>query len=311
MSILARIGRALQRPRRVPVDGAVAYGAAGERMTRDVLEDTGYHVCFNPIVPHPEKPGRFLETDAIVYGEGSLFCVESKRYRGDLAWSYKKDGKRNLVKHKAGNYGEGIFEKSYPDPLAKTKFFISCLKRALAEEDERFGRLYFHPVVAFAGDEGEISGVCSFEEGYVALPELPEFIYSRRNERFSSRRSRWIADGLEKLASWDVVIGRDGQRHYGTLVGEGLSLRKGSGEKQEVPYADTESLHISPGGRFSAADGVKVVNGSSEVLELRSSFASVQLDDFDSIRTHRLRDVSRIEVGTRRYRQRAGALIRE
>lgn len=311
MSLLARIGRALQSPRHVAVDGAKAYGAAGETMARHVLDGTDYYACYNPIVPHPEKAGKFLETDAIVYGEGSLFCVEAKRYRGALEWSYRSDGSRRLLKYKAGNYGEGVFERSFPDPLAKTKFYISILKRYLARVDDRFGRLYFHPVVAFVGEKGEISGVRCFDEGYIGLEELAGFIQSRRNDRFAARRSRWIVEGLENLPGWDVVTCSDGERHYGTLAGEGIALDEPSGGKRTMRYSEMQSLDVSPGGRLSAADDVEVLTGDGRAVELRSSFAGVRLDAFETMQSHRLRDVSRIEVGTHRYREHVdGPLVR-
>lgn len=302
MSLLARIGRALQSPRRIPVDGAKSYGAGGEEMTRCVLDGTGYYVRYNPVVPHPERPGGFLETDAIVYGEGSLFCVEAKRYRGRLAWSYRQDGKRDLLKYKTGNYGEGIFEESHPDPLARTKFFISQLKRTLAEEDERFGRLYFHPVVAFAGDEGKISEVHCFEDGYVTLGELPAFIHSWRNERFADRRSRWIVDGLEGLPGWDRVIDRQGVEHYGVLGGQGVTLLDGPGCKRFVGYEELKELRMRHGGAFSGFDGVEAFTPAGDCLGLQSAFSSVELDSFDRCYRHRLRDVNRVMVGTQSLR---------
>lgn len=81
MSLLARIGRALQVPRRSEPDGATAYGMAGETRARDLTDRDGYFAVHNRIVPHPQQRGMFLEADAIIYAEESLFCVEVKRYR--------------------------------------------------------------------------------------------------------------------------------------------------------------------------------------------------------------------------------------
>lgn len=89
MSLLARIGRAVQVPRLSEPDGATSYGMAGEALARDLMDRDGYFAVYNRIVPHPEQEGRFLEADAIIYAEGSLFCVEVKRYRGTLEWSHK------------------------------------------------------------------------------------------------------------------------------------------------------------------------------------------------------------------------------
>lgn len=163
MSVLARIGRALQRPRRIELDGATRYGMRGEELAQRYLNKEDYQVVHNPIVPHPREARQYLETDAIVYAEGSVFCVEIKRYRGRLQWSRSANGKHQLIQYKPGNYGEAVFERTHPDPLAKTKFYINNLKRFLSRVDGRFGTLYFTPVVAFITEDCEIDEVHDFE----------------------------------------------------------------------------------------------------------------------------------------------------
>lgn len=224
MSLLARVGRALQPPRHSEPDGATAYGMAGEALAREVMDRDGYFAVYNRIVPHPEQSGRFLEADAIIYAEGSLFCVEVKRYRGTLGWC-DEGGKRRLVQLKPGNYGEGIFEQTHPDPLGKTKFYIHSLKDHLSKVDERFSRLYFHPLVAFVTEDCEISGVRDFDAGYVGLGELAAFVSYNSNERFAERKSRWIVERLSGLAGWDRVITAGGGEHYGILGGQSLTLQ--------------------------------------------------------------------------------------
>lgn len=301
MSLLARIGRALQAPRRSEPDEATAYGMAGEALALDLMDRDGYFAVHNRIVPHPEQSRRFLEADAIIYAEGSLFCVEVKRYRGTLGW-LDDGGKRRLLQLKPGNYGEGVFEQTHPDPLGKTKFYIHCLKDHLSGVDERFSRLYFRPLVAFVTEDCEISGVRDFDAGYVGLGELAAFVSYNRNERFAERKSRWIVDGLSELAGWDRLITAGGAEHYGILGGRLLTLQDGSGCKRSVRYDETRELAVKSGGRFSAADAVELTGSGGEKVDLLSSFGSVSLDEFGSVRKHRLKDLRRVIVGTQRLR---------
>jgi len=89
MSIAQRLTRAFQTLSTIELDEQSRFGALGEFYAVQVLDD-GQAICINnPIVPHPTKPGLFLESDFLIYTRGSLFCVEIKNYKGRISYPVK------------------------------------------------------------------------------------------------------------------------------------------------------------------------------------------------------------------------------
>jgi hypothetical protein len=79
-----RLTRAFQALSTVELDEKSRFGALGEFHMQQVLDDEQLLYVFNPIVPIPGKPGRFNESDFLIYAYGSLFCVEIKNWRGSV-----------------------------------------------------------------------------------------------------------------------------------------------------------------------------------------------------------------------------------
>lgn len=142
-----------------------------------------------------------------------------------------------------------------------------------------------------------------FEGGYIPVSELEAFIRANGNERFADRKSRWIVEGLGGLPGWDRVIDSGGAEHYGILAGEGLTLADELDGKRFVSYEQLNELRISRGGAFSASERVEALMNQGKSVSLQSAFASVDLDSFGRCHRHRLRDVSRIVVGTHPLRR--------
>src|SRR2546421_12279662 len=78
MSMSQRLTRAFQALSTVELDRQSRFGALGELNMQQVLRDEQLLYVINPIVPVPGKPGRFNESDFLIYAYGNLFCVEIK-----------------------------------------------------------------------------------------------------------------------------------------------------------------------------------------------------------------------------------------
>jgi len=302
MGTWRRLIRSLDALSNIRLDEVSAYGAEGEEQAQGFLAEEGYYSFFNRIIPHPQKQGVFLETDAIIYGEGNVFCVEIKRYKGRiyfppkskvvkvskkfLFWDYETektvfDGYDNsrIVKAKEGNYGEGVFYKEFANPLGKTRYYIHHLKQFLSKIDQRFSRLFIIPVVGFSDTESDISAIRSLEEGLVYISEIPEFIRQHRNERFAASPSQWIIDSLGQVPTWDRILTRENEWI------------------QEV-----KSISITRQGTLSDHDTVRIlqVNGKTEVLA--SSKGQVNIDKAGERQTHKLRNINQVRIGTHALR---------
>src|ERR1700737_1388967 len=83
MFMIDRLLRAIDAMSRVELGDVDRGGMLGEQYAEGIIDD-GQHGCYirNPMIPHPRRPGLFLETDFLVYVQGSLYCVEVKNYRG-------------------------------------------------------------------------------------------------------------------------------------------------------------------------------------------------------------------------------------
>ena len=325
MGTWRRLIRSLDALSNIRLDEVSAYGAEGEEQAQGFLAEEGYYSFFNRIIPHPQKQGVFLETDAIIYGEGNVFCVEIKRYKGRiyfppkskvvkvskkfLFWDYETektvfDGYDNsrIVKAKEGNYGEGVFYKEFANPLGKTRYYIHHLKQFLSKIDQRFSRLFIIPVVGFSDTESDISAIRSLEEGLVYISEIPEFIRQHRNERFAASPSQWIIDSLGQVPTWDRILTRENEWIQGVILDNAFSCTLLNGRKYSIPYKEVKSISITRQGTLSDHDTVRIlqVNGKTEVLA--SSKGQVNIDKAGERQTHKLRNINQVRIGTHALR---------
>jgi len=127
-------------------------GALGEAVVADeIVPAAGRLIVYNPLVPHPCRPGAWLESDLLVYTHGKLFCIEVKNYSGAISYPPGQWGAEvaGIVQTKYGRFGDVLDTKEHPNPLRKTKAFIYDLKQYLGRIDPRFAHVYINPVVAF------------------------------------------------------------------------------------------------------------------------------------------------------------------
>ncbi|MGB9591742.1 MAG: nuclease-related domain-containing protein [Candidatus Kryptoniota bacterium] len=325
MSIWRRLVRALDALSNIEQDEVSTYGAEGEEQALGFLVEEGYYSFFNRIVPHPQKRGAFLETDAIIYGEGNVFCVEIKRLKGRiyfppkskvvrvkkrfLFWDYEteetvSDGydTSRIVKAKDGNYGEGVFYKEFANPLGKTRYYIHHLKQFLTRIDQRFSRLFIIPVVGFSDTESDISAIHSLEEGLVYISEIPEFIRRHRDERFANSPSQWIVDGLRQVPTWDRILTRKNEWIQGIILDNAFSCISPDGRVYSIPYSEVECIYITRQDAFSDHDDVRILRVGGQTEVLMSSKGQVNMDKAGEHQIHKLRNINQIRIGTHALR---------
>jgi len=322
MSIWRRLNRMFDTFSNVQQDEVSAYGAQGEEQALQFLTEQKYPVFLpNRIIPHPQKKGAFLETDAIIYAEGNVFCIEVKRYKGKISfpsktkvvkikkrflfWHYETkqtvfDGydKSRIVKAKEGNYGEGTFYKEFPNPLEKTRYYIRHLKQFLSSFDRRFSSLFIIPVAAFSDDVSDISEIHSFEEGLIYVSDIPNFIRANRNERFAASPSQWIIDGLRNVPSWDQILTRENEKMWGVIPEDVFVCTLIDGKKYSIPYKEIISISVNRQGFFSDRDYVQITRTDGTVDHIEVSTAQVNLETGGERQTHKLRNINQICIGT-------------
>lgn len=306
--------RVIQAFQNRSLDGASLYGASGELLVQGQLMTDEHSIFVNKIVPHPTKKGFVLEMDIIVCAEGSIFCVEVKNYKGRISFLplIEKKGflgmffpktvgydERRIVKYKDGNYGEATFEKDFINPINRTKSFINALKKS----NQRLAKLYFIPVVAFIDNEADISKIHSFEKGLIYASELGAFFKSHRNERFSGKTSQWILNELSSLSTWDNILTRKGEYHYGKIKDNDFSAITTDGYNISIPLKSIEKVITKRDGILSEYDSVvvKLINGEEKYFNAVN--CSVNLERFGKIESHYLRNINEIIIGTQKLRE--------
>jgi hypothetical protein len=322
MSIWRRLNRMFDTFSNIQQDEVSAYGAQGEEQALQFLTEQKYPVFLpNRIIPHPQKHGAFLETDAIIYAEGNVFCIEIKRYKGRMSfpprtkvvkikkrflfWHYEKeqtvfDGydKSRIIKAKDGNYGEGTFYKELPNPLEKTRYYIRHLKQFLKPFDQRFSHLFIIPVAAFSNDVSDISEIHSFEEGLIYVSDIPDFIRMNRNEKFAASPSQWIINGLRHVPSWDRILTRENEWMWGVISDNAFVCTLVNGRQYSIPYKEVMSISISRQGFFSDRDQVQITLTNGTVDHIEASTAQVNIEVGGERQTHKLRNINQICIGT-------------
>ncbi|WP_165423062.1 nuclease-related domain-containing protein [Ktedonosporobacter rubrisoli] len=222
-------------------------GDQAEMYARQIISRYGEGVLLRgPLVPSIDSYGRidgYRESDFLVYTQGTVFCVEVKHYAGtitylpryaprQMGYSYGFRNQRviasydtsKLLQIKQGRRGETV-EKTYLNPLKKTRSFILLLKKYVGRIEPRFQRLYIIPVVCFS-HQADIRAIYNFQEGMIQIEQLPDFFLQHRNERFAAQPSPWIAETiLNKIPNWDRVLTTNGEWINGILVEPYLTFR--------------------------------------------------------------------------------------
>lgn len=300
MSILQRLTRAWQTLSPIELDEQSRFGILGELRAERFLMDEQSLCLTNPILPHPSKPGLFLESDLLLFTQGNLFCIEIKTYKGRLFYPYVPgvgfDDSR-LLQEKMGKYGEGIFTKEHRNPLKKTKSFIYHLKNYLGAIDGRGKRLYIYPVVGFS-DQTDISAIYNFQAGMISLGHLPAFFEAHRDPARPLTPPSWLRPIFAQIPTWDRILTTGGEWINGVLLDRELVFQDVEKQVRRLPYANLDTVTLQRTGLFSAHDALSVRYLSGQMAAFQSVRGEVHLRRFSNeVQTHRLRNVSQILVG--------------
>ena len=204
-----------------------------------------------------------------------------------------------IVQEKLGNYGEGVFRKVYPNPLAKTKNFISHLKRYIGQIEPRFQRLYIIPVACFS-ELADISAIRNPAAGIIYISELPTFFeqHTNPNPKFVNRPSQWLMQVLHKIPTWDLVQTTNHMWINGILAEQALTFKRRNGQVQQLAYKTIRSIQWQRNNNlFSAYDTMHVtyMNGSTESLDCAGG--ELVLNRIDGQQRHKLRNINTLIVG--------------
>ncbi len=321
MSIMDRLLRAIDAMANAESDGVDRGGMLGEQYAESIIDD-GQNGCYirNPLIPHPRKPGLFLETDFLVYMQGSMYCVEVKNYRGrvyypahyrtvfmEKGWFIFKrripqvimDGYNysKMVQQKMGQKGEGLVTMEMPNPIHKTQRYIEDLKPYLYRIDARLQSLPIYPVLAFA-EKADISAIYNFDAGIMYISQLRSFFEKYGHPAFSRSPAPWIQQALRRLPTWDLILTSSNKWINGTLADRDFCFQATDGRWYALPYAQIDSIEVRREGAFSAHDCICVtyVNGGQQSFQCLGG--EIHLNRFKGAQqVHKVRDVSKLVVG--------------
>lgn len=321
MALLQRLLRAFNTLSTAETDDRTRFGALGEEYAGKIIDhEQGTFSISNPIIPHPTKPGLYLEGDFLVYTQGNLFSVEIKNYKGQISYlpryremQIKKrwlffftrtvfqqvqDGydDSKILQQKVGKYGEGTFVKEYANPLKKNRYFIHHLKQYLTQIDTRFKNLYIIPVVGF-GDYADIRQIYSFEQGMITIKDIPAFFDKHANQRFNGTIPGWILEGLQRIPTWDKVLTNNDQLINGILEDKALTFTDANQKHYSIPYSTIETVTISRKIGFSEFDDIQIVSVGGKKQHFTSSRGHVRLEHFGDHQSHEIRHLKKIIVG--------------
>ncbi len=321
MSLMDRLLRAIDAMSNVELDDANRGGMLGEQYAESIIDD-GQDGCYirNPMIPHPRKPGLFLETDFLVYMQGNMYCVEVKNYRGrvyyparyrtvfmEKGWFIFKrrvpqvvmDGYdySKMVQQKMGQRGEGLVTREMPNPILKTQRYIEDLKRYLYRIDARLQSLPIYPVLAFS-EKADISAVYNFDAGIMYISQLRTFFKKYGHPAFSRSPAPWIQQTLRRLPTWDLILTSGNEWFNGTLADRDFCFQATNGRWDALPYAQIDSIEVCRGGAFSAHDSICVtyVNGAQQSFECVGG--EIHLNRFKGKQqVHKVRNMRKLIVG--------------
>lgn len=322
MSISQRLTRAFQALSTVELDGQSRFGALGELNMQQVLRDEQLVYVINPIVPVPGKPGRFNESDFLIYAYGNLFCVEIKNWRGRVYYqpaTHMAAGtgipglptpqqtttgydRSHVVQEKWGRYGEGPFLTLHENPLRKTERFIGRLKRFLSDIDYRFKTYYIRAAVGFSDlADTDISAIYSFDEGIMRTSELVSFFARYGRPNAPAQPPAWLLSAFYRMPTWDVVVTKQNEWMRGVLVGRELMFTSMDKQVHRFPYERLQSVTFTRRGAFAGLFShhddvlVRYLNGDTETLSC--SDGEVYLDSFGKRQVHKFINTNHIVIG--------------
>ncbi|MBV9690563.1 MAG: NERD domain-containing protein [Ktedonobacteraceae bacterium] len=324
MSMVNRFARALETRANVELDDRDRGGMLGEDHVERIIAkyvDEGRNGCYirNPLIPHPRKPGRFLETDFLVYTRGTLYCVETKNYQGKVYYPvryrtvYVEKGwfifKRRVTQTVLDgyDYSQMIQEKrepngqitkiTKPNPFLTTKRYIEDLKPHLYRIEPRLATLPVYPVLVFL-EKTDMSAIHQFDAGILQISQLPAFFEKYSNPAFARTPTLWVQQALSMLSTWDRILTTDNDWINGTITDRDFCYKDTNGCTHCIPYASIRELELRREGTFSAYDDLIVtyVNGNTHAL--RCTGGEIHLERFKGEQqVHKLRNVSRVIVG--------------
>lgn len=268
MSLFRRIRRYFQAQPHSQLAMSDRVGIGGEQYAAQFLAPLlVVSRVANPVLPHPNKPNLFLESDFLLYAAGTLFCLEIKNYRGIICPANGDPGQ--IVQQKIGRYGEEIPAKLHQNPLRQAKSFVFHLKRYLATHvDPRFNNLFIVAVAAFVRNgDTDISPIWNFSEGIIYVDELPAFFHSKRNPKYAANPSKWVLNGMQWVPRPDVIVTLAGDELRGFLTHSHLTFRAMNAQPVMIPFAEISQVRLSRSGNFSDFDDVAILFRNS--LEMR------------------------------------------
>ncbi|OMH41219.1 nuclease-related domain-containing protein [Desulfurobacterium indicum] len=273
-------------------------------------------ILINRLIPDKKNYRWFGEIDAVIYGEGNVYCVEVKRYKGIIDFLQKKrvitkkslifkreieiesgeiDDSKIVVYRKTYDYEDS---KIYPNPMLRTKSRIEKLKEYLISKDRRFVKVAFIPVVAFCDGDSDISKIHSFDKGFIYVSEILDFIKFCKNKRFAEVYQSWIKDGIESLPTWDYIKNTEGEWIYGELVEDEFSCKTREDGIYRIPYCDVRAIFVHDLDSHYLLV-VRKLDGSSE--EIPVTKGKVKFNKFDRICEFSLKHIKEIYVGTKNF----------
>jgi Nuclease-related domain len=305
VSLFSRITGLLDSFQKIELDERDRYGAGGEDEVETILKRGRWRYMRSPLVPHPSKPGVFLEGDFLVHSGNALVVLEVKKLIGRLA--FQDADQKLLAQVKEGRYGEGLFVKHFGNPLSKTNNFAFRLRSYLTNVDPRFKSVHIDAAVVFA-PTADISAIHN-PNAMIHTTELADLL--RRKGASNGADRRWVVDALMYVPTWDRLETSQGDSIYGLFLSPSLEFRDSSGRRQTVPFRDVREIAIQAGGFLADASRATITTNRRQVVRTAIAHGEIALDRFGTVQRHKLRNLTRIVPGIARMRHQLAAVPEE
>lgn len=276
------------------------FGFGAEAILQQIL-NKNYLAFYNRILKSPYNKKHFLEIDAIVYHNNTIFCIEIKNYKGTIYYAANFNGdnfdsyKNNkIIQLKTDRHFNQTF-KELPNPLDKTKFFAKQLKEYLEHLDKRFLTVKFQSVVVWLASVTNIENIYSFEDGLIYLSQLTDFMEKKSQK---NQNNTWTIEYLEKLPAFDEIITASNQHIHGILLGNTLKCQE---PQHDLNLKDIKSIDFTH--KLTRCKSKVTVNyANSHHIEFECKKITINLDKFGTHQKHRFFNVKKIIIGTHSLR---------